>query len=63
MERFGKIALNIHNISPEVAMHHMITALKLGPFSDSLCKKPVMNMDELPQRAAKFMQLEDLREF
>jgi len=63
MERFGKIALNIRNLSPEVAMHHMVTALKPGLFSDNLCKKPVMNLDELRQRAAKFMQLEELREF
>jgi len=47
MERFGKIVLNICNLSPEVAMHHMVTVLKPGPFSDSLCKKPVMNLDEL----------------
>jgi len=44
-------------------MHHMVTAVKLGSFSDSLCKKPVMNLDELQQRATKFMQLEELREF
>jgi len=62
MERFGKIVLNIRNLSPEVAMHHMVTALKPGPFSNSLCKKPIMNLDELRQRAAKFMQLEELRE-
>ena len=63
MERFGKIALNIRNLSPELAMHHMVTALNPGPFSDSLCMKPVMNLDELRQRATKFMQLEELREF
>ncbi|XP_068491909.1 uncharacterized protein [Phaseolus vulgaris] len=44
-------------------MHHMITALKLGPFADSLCKKPAINLDELRQRASKFMQMEELREF
>ncbi|XP_068483271.1 uncharacterized protein [Phaseolus vulgaris] len=63
MERFGKVALGIRNLSPEVTMHHMITALKLGPFADSLCKKPAINLDELRQRASKFMQMEELREF
>jgi len=40
-----------------------VTALKLGPFSDSQCKKPTNNLDKLRQRAAKFMQLEEMREF
>jgi len=30
---------------------------------DNLCKKPALNLDELRYRAAKFMQLEELREF
>ena len=63
MERFGKISLNISNLNPEVAMHHLITALKHGPFIDSVCKKPVNNLDELRTRATKFMQMEELKEF
>jgi len=55
MERFRKISLNISNMNPEVVMHHLITALKPGPFVDSLCKKPVSNLDELRTRATKFM--------
>jgi len=53
------VALNIH----EVVMRHMVTVLKHGPFLDSLCKKPTMNLDELRQRAVKFMQLEEMKEF
>jgi len=63
MERFRRVALGIQNLSPEVTMHHMITALKPGPFADSLCKKPATNLDELRQRASKFMQMEELKEF
>ena len=44
-------------------MHHPITALKPGPFVDSLCKKPVNNLDELRTRTTKFMQMEELKEF
>jgi len=33
IERFGKVALGIQNLSPEVTMHHMITTLKSGPFA------------------------------
>jgi len=63
MEHFRKISLNISNLNPEVVMHHLVTALKPGPFVDSLCKKPVSNLDELRTRATKFMQMEELKEF
>jgi len=46
-----------------VALHHLVTSLKLGPFSDNLCKKLAASMDELRQRAVKFMQFEKIREF
>jgi len=63
MERFGRVALSIRNLSPEVSMHHMITALRPGPFANSLCKKPTVSLDELRQHATKFMQMEELRDF
>jgi len=63
MERFIKVALNIHNLSLKVALHHMITALRSGPFADSLYKKLIDDLDELRCRVAKFMQLMELCEF
>jgi len=59
MERFGKIALNIQNLSPYVVMHHMITSLRPGSFVDSLCMEPTANLDELRQNSIKFVQLEE----
>jgi len=44
-------------------MHHMLTTLRPGPFVDSFCMQPAASLDELRRRAAKFMQLEELREF
>jgi len=63
MERFGKVAFSIRNLSLEVASHRLVTTLKQSSFSDNLCKKSVGSMDELRQRAFKFMQHEELREF
>jgi len=63
MECFGKVVLSIQNLSPEVTMHHMVTTLRSRPFADNLCKKPVTDLDELRQRATKFMKVEELREF
>jgi len=61
--RFGKLALQIWDLNPKVTLHHMVTALRLGSFADSLCKKPVADLDELRRRATIFMQLQELQEF
>jgi len=63
MNRFGKMALDIRNLIPKVAMHHMVTTLKPGPFSNSLCMQSATTLDELRQRATKYMQMEELKEF
>jgi len=63
IDRFGKVTMSIRNLSPDVTMHHMLTALRLGPFADSLCMKSAASLDELKSRFTKFMQLEELHEF
>jgi len=63
MDGFNQVALQIRNLNSEVALHHMVTALRPGSFADSLCKKPAMDMNEMRVRASKFMRLEELRDF
>jgi len=58
MEWFGKISLIIRNLKLKVALHHMVVALRSGPFANDLCMASVASWDELRQHAAKFMQLE-----
>jgi len=52
MDKFGQVALNIRGLLPEVAMVYLTTALRSGPFADSLAMQPAASMEELRQRAA-----------
>jgi len=63
IDRFIKVPISIWNLSLDVAMHHMLMALRLRPLVDNPCMQPAANLEELRRRAAKFMQLEELREF
>ncbi|XP_020227232.1 uncharacterized protein LOC109808591 [Cajanus cajan] len=63
MDRFNKAALEIRDLNPAVALHHLTTALKPGPFVNSICKKPPSDMNDLRRRADKYMQMEELAEY
>ncbi|XP_020239446.1 uncharacterized protein LOC109818404 [Cajanus cajan] len=59
MERFSNISVRIQNLNPEVALHAMLMALKLGSFIDSLCRDAPRDMDELLARAAGYIKMEE----
>ncbi|XP_020209069.1 uncharacterized protein LOC109794006 [Cajanus cajan] len=63
MSRFNKAALEIRDLNPAMALHHLTTALKSGPFTNSICKKPPTDMDDLRRRVDKYMQMDELAEF
>ncbi|XP_020235218.1 uncharacterized protein LOC109815046 [Cajanus cajan] len=63
MSRFNKAALEIRDLNLAVALHHLTTALKPGPFANNICKKPPTDMDDLRRQADKYMQMEELAEF
>ncbi|XP_020231601.1 uncharacterized protein LOC109812127 [Cajanus cajan] len=63
MDRFNKTALEIRDLNLAVALHHLTTALKPGPFVNSICKKPHSDMNDLRRRADKYMQMEELAEY
>jgi len=43
------IAFNIQNMSHEVALHNIVTVLRLDFFVDSLCKKSIADIVELEE--------------
>ena len=59
MDRFSKVCMGIRNMMTEIAMHHLVSAVRPGRFTESLIKRPTKNMDELKNRATKFMQIEE----
>lgn len=60
---FSKVALKIKNLNPKFVLHYMIMILRSGPFVDNLFMTQPTSMDELRQRATKFIWLEEEREY
>ncbi|XP_020211150.1 uncharacterized protein LOC109795981 [Cajanus cajan] len=54
--------MEIGDLNPAVVMDRLSTALRPGPFVNSLCKKPPVDMIDLRRRAEKYMQMEELAE-
>ena len=59
MDRLNKVCMGIRNLNPDIAMHHLVSTILSGQFTESLIKRPPYRMDELRTRVAKFMQIEE----
>ena len=59
MDRFNKVCMGIKNLNPDIAMHHLVSAILPGRFTESLIKRPPYSMDKLITRATKFMQIQE----
>jgi len=55
--------MSIQNLSSDVAMHHMLTALRSRLYVDSLYLQLTASLDKLKERVSKYTLLEELREF
>ncbi|RDY04502.1 hypothetical protein CR513_11780, partial [Mucuna pruriens] len=63
VKHFSTVAIKIRYLSSKVALHSMITTLKPRLFSNSLCKKPPASMNELRERASRYIQMEEMTKF
>ncbi|RDX65130.1 hypothetical protein CR513_56239, partial [Mucuna pruriens] len=63
MALFSDISIKICDLKPQVPLHSMFMALKVGQFSDNLCRDPSTTIDELRMRVTDYIQMEEMVEF
>ncbi|XP_047146964.1 uncharacterized protein LOC124819483 [Vigna umbellata] len=61
MDRYQKTVRRVKALSPELALHYILPALKPGPFKDSVCRRPPKTMEELRERAADEIRVEEMK--
>ncbi|XP_015965661.1 uncharacterized protein LOC107489423 [Arachis duranensis] len=59
MERFNKACLDIQNLPTEAAIMGLINSLREGPFSHSISMKHPMSLNEVQERAEKYINMEE----
>ncbi|XP_016199497.1 uncharacterized protein LOC107640494 [Arachis ipaensis] len=59
MERFNKACLEIQNLPTEVIIMGLVNGLKEGPFSQSISKKYPTSLNEIQERAKKYINIEE----
>jgi len=57
------MSVKIKDLSDEIAQHHFSYGLHLGVFADKISRKKPKTMEEMRERAAKFIQMEDIQAF
>ncbi|XP_017414796.1 uncharacterized protein LOC108326057 [Vigna angularis] len=61
MDRYQKTVRRVKNLSPELSLHYILPALKPGPFKDSVCRRAPKTMEELRERAADEIRVEEMK--
>nr|XP_025617038.1 uncharacterized protein LOC112709366 [Arachis hypogaea] len=58
-ERFNKACLDIHNLPTEAVITGLINGLREAPFSHSISKKHPTSLNEVQERAKKYINMEE----
>ncbi|XP_052723752.1 uncharacterized protein LOC128193711 [Vigna angularis] len=61
MDRYQKTVRRVKSLTPELALHYVLPALKPGPFKDSVCRRAPKTMEELRERAADEIRVEEMK--
>ncbi|XP_057746912.1 uncharacterized protein LOC130966160 [Arachis stenosperma] len=59
MERFNKACLDIPSLPTKMAIMGLINGLREGPFSQSISKKHPKSLNEVQERAKKYINMEE----
>ncbi|XP_014503206.1 uncharacterized protein LOC106763546 [Vigna radiata var. radiata] len=61
MDRFQRTVRQVKGLSTKLALQHVMPGLRPGPFKDSICRNPPKTMEELRQRTADEIRVEDMK--
>lgn len=62
MDRFQRTVRRVKGLSTELALQHVMPGLRPRPFKDSICRNPPKSMEELHQRTADEIRVEDMKQ-
>jgi len=63
LDRYNRMSVKIKDLSDEIARHHCSYGLQPGVFANKISRKKPKTMEEMRERVAKFIQMEDMQEF
>ncbi|XP_017438202.1 uncharacterized protein LOC108344250 [Vigna angularis] len=61
MDRFNRTARQVRGVGKKFTISTLATALRPSPFADNLFAEPPLTLDELQERAARFIRIEEMR--
>ncbi|XP_047149020.1 uncharacterized protein LOC124821199 [Vigna umbellata] len=61
MDRFNRTARQVKGVGKKFTISTLATALRPSQFADNLFAEPPLTLDELQERAARFMRIEEMR--
>ncbi|XP_017408865.1 uncharacterized protein LOC108321582 [Vigna angularis] len=61
MDCYQKTVRRVKALSPELALHYILLALKPVPFKDSVCRRAPKTMEELRERATDEIRVEEMK--
>ncbi|XP_017405655.1 uncharacterized protein LOC108319135 [Vigna angularis] len=61
MDRYQKTVRRVKALSPELALHYILPTLKPGPFKDSVYRRAPKTIEELTERAAYKIRVEEMK--
>ncbi|XP_047180349.1 uncharacterized protein LOC124847011 [Vigna umbellata] len=61
MDRFNRTARQVRGVGKKFTISTLATALRPSPFADNLFVEPPLTLDELQERAARFIRIEEMR--